>query len=104
MFRERAGGKSFDLERRKAACDGRACDSRSWAQSGVIPEMPRMLAEARLTAAVYDPPASGLPHIAVLFDAEGDVIAVRTAGSIDEGEAALANLIADISATQHATA
>jgi hypothetical protein len=32
------------------------------------------------------------------------VIAVRTAASIDEGEAALANLIADISAAQHATA
>ena len=63
-----------------------------------------MLAEAHLAAAVYDPPASGLPHIAVLFDAEGDVIAVRTAASIDEGEAALANLIADISAAQHATA
>ena len=47
---------------------------------------------------------SGLPHVAVLFDAEGDVIAVRTAASIDEGEAALANLIADISAAQHATA
>jgi hypothetical protein len=69
-----------------------------------ILETPRMLAEAHLTAVVYDPPASGLPHIAVLFDAEGDVIAVRTAASIDEGEAALANLIADISAAQHATA
>jgi hypothetical protein len=63
-----------------------------------------MLAEAHLTAVVYDPPAPGLPHVAVLFDAEGDVIAVRTAASIDEGEAALANLIADISAAQHATA
>ncbi|MFL5199590.1 MAG: hypothetical protein ACJ8BE_22125 [Microvirga sp.] len=63
-----------------------------------------MLAEAHLTAVVYDPPTSGLPHIAVLFDAEGDVIAVRTAASIDEGEAALANLIADLSAAQHATA
>ena len=59
-----------------------------------------MLAEAHLTAVVYDPPASGLPHIAVLFDAEGDVIAVRTAASIDEGEAALATLIADISAAR----
>ena len=63
-----------------------------------------MLAEAHLTAVVYDPPVSGLPHVAVLFDAEGDVIAVRTAASIEEGEAALATLIADISAAQHATA
>jgi hypothetical protein len=69
-----------------------------------ILETLRMLAEAHLTAVVYDPPVSGLPHVAVLFDAEGDVIAVRTAASIEEGEAALATLIADISAAQHATA
>jgi hypothetical protein len=77
------------------------CDGRSWATRA---SSSRRLAEAHLTAVVYDPPASGLPHIAVLFDAAGDVIAVRTAASIDEGEAALAKLIADISAAQHATA
>ena len=63
-----------------------------------------MLPEAHLTAVVYDPPAPGLPHVAVLFDADGDVIAMRTAASIDEGEAALANLIADIAAEARATA
>jgi hypothetical protein len=40
----------------------------------------------------------------VLFDAEGDVIAMRPAASIEEGEAALTSLIADISAEARATA
>ncbi|MET0527902.1 MAG: hypothetical protein ABW003_06085 [Microvirga sp.] len=30
-----------------------------------------------LAAVVYDPPAPVFPHMAVLFDAEGEVIAVR---------------------------
>ena len=45
-----------------------------------------------LTAAVYDPPAPEFPHIAVVFDPEGKVLAVRPVASIDDGEAAVAEL------------
>jgi len=60
--------------------------------------------DADLTAAVYDPPAAGLPHIAVLFDPDGEVIAIRPVESIDAGEAALASLVEQIAADRHATA
>jgi hypothetical protein len=45
-----------------------------------------------LAAVVYDPPVPGLPHMAVLFDADGEVITVRAVESIEAGEAALASL------------
>jgi hypothetical protein len=63
-----------------------------------------MCPDADLTAVVYDPPAPGIPHMAVLFDESGEVVAVRPVESIDAGEAALANLIGHITAEQQATA
>ena len=47
---------------------------------------------ADLTAAVYDPPAPGLPHVAVVFDPQGRVVAVRPVASIEDGEDAVAEL------------
>ncbi len=46
-----------------------------------------------LAAVVYDPPAPDFLHMAVLFDAEGEVIAVRPVESIGAGEEALVNLV-----------
>ena len=46
-----------------------------------------------LAAVVYDPPAPGVPHMAVLFDAYGEVIAVRPVESIGAGEEALVSLV-----------
>ena len=57
-----------------------------------------------LAAVVYDPPAPGLPHMAVLFDADGEVIAVRPVESIGAGEAALVNLVGELTNEQRATA
>jgi hypothetical protein len=71
---------------------------------GTTSRTPLMCPEADLTAVVYDPPAPGFPHIAVLFDSAGEVVAVRRVGSIDAGEAALANLIGHLTAEQQATA
>src|SRR4051794_14193416 len=65
---------------------------------------PERFPEADLTAAVYDPPAPGMPHIAVLFDADGLVVA-RPVESIDAGEAELAKLFRQIATklrTEHA--
>jgi hypothetical protein len=56
-----------------------------------------------LTAIVYDPPAAGLPHMAVLLDADGSVVAVRPVDSIDEGEAALARLLSELTCEHRAT-
>jgi hypothetical protein len=42
-----------------------------------------------LAAVVYDPPVPGFPHMAVLFDSDGEVIAVRPVESIGAGEALL---------------
>ena len=61
-----------------------------------------MPADADLTAVVYDPPAEGLPHIAVLFDAAGEVIALCPVSSIDQGEAALANLVGRLASEERA--
>jgi hypothetical protein len=55
-----------------------------------------MQADADLTAVVYDPPAPGLPHMAVLLDPDGEVVAVRPVQSIEAGEAALASLVGKI--------
>ena len=65
---------------------------------------PLMCCDADLTAVVYDPPAPNLPHMAVLFDAGGEVVAVRPVESIDAGEAALANLVEHLTAEQQQTA
>jgi hypothetical protein len=59
-----------------------------------------MCPDADLTAVVYDPPAPGFPHMAVLFDRGGEVVvAVRPVESIDAGEAALAHIAAEAQAT-----
>jgi hypothetical protein len=63
-----------------------------------------MPSQADLTAVVYDPPAAGFPHIVVLFDAEGEVVAVRPVESIDEGEEALASLLGEAAAERRACA
>jgi hypothetical protein len=63
-----------------------------------------MCRDPDLTAVVYDPPVPDLPHMAVLFDAAGEVLAVRPVESIDAGEAALANLVGQLTAQQQATA
>ena len=57
-----------------------------------------------LAAVVYDPPVPGLPHIAVLFDADGEFIALRAVESIDAGEAALASLVGELTSEQRSTA
>ena len=57
-----------------------------------------------LAAVVYDPPVPGLPHMAVLFDADGEVITVRAVESIEAGEAALASLVCELTSEQRATA
>ena len=59
---------------------------------------------ADLIAVVYYPPASGLPHIAVLFDPAGEVIAAQPVQSIEAGEAALASLVGELTNEQRATA
>jgi hypothetical protein len=56
-----------------------------------------------LAAVVYDPPAPGFPHIAVLFDANGEVITVRAVESIGAGEAALVSLVSAFTNEQRAT-
>ena len=55
-----------------------------------------MQADCDLAAVVYDPPAPGFPHMAVLFDGERAVIAVQPVESIDAGEAALARLVGEL--------
>ena len=52
-----------------------------------------MHADCDLAAVVYDPPAPGFPHMAVLFDGERAVIAVQPVESIDAGETALEGAI-----------
>jgi len=63
-----------------------------------------MRADFDLAAVVYDPPAPGLPHMAVLFDGERAVIAVQPVESIDAGKAALAHLVGELVGEQSATA
>jgi hypothetical protein len=54
-----------------------------------------------LAAVVYDPPVPGLPHIAVLFDADGEFISLRAVESIDAAEAALASLVGELTTERH---
>ena len=55
-----------------------------------------MHSDADLTAVVYDPPAPGLPHVAVLFDGAGALVAASPVESIEAGEAALACLVGEV--------
>src|SRR3954467_10486268 len=57
-----------------------------------------------LAAVVYDPPVPGLPHMAVLFDADGEVITVRAVESTEAGEAARASLVCELTNEQRTTA
>ena len=63
-----------------------------------------MHADCDLAAVVYDPPAPGFPHMAVLFDGERAVIAVQPVESIDAGEAALALLVGELVGDETASA
>jgi hypothetical protein len=63
-----------------------------------------MHADCDLAAVVYDPPAPGFPHMAVLFDGERAVIAVQPVESIDAGEAALARLVGELVGDETASA
>lgn len=47
-------------------------------------------------AAVYDPPRSGLPHVAVVFDPKGEVLVARTVPSVAAGEAFLKQIFAEM--------
>ena len=49
-------------------------------------------------------PAPGFPHVAVLFDADGEVIAVRPVEPIGAGEEALVSLVSEFTNEQRATA
>lgn len=63
-----------------------------------------MHADCDLAAVVYDPPAPGFPHMAVLFDGERAVIAVQPVELIDAGEAALARLVGELVGDETASA
>ena len=52
--------------------------------------------DAEFIAAVYDPPAPGLPYVAVLFDGDGALVAVSPVELIEAGEAALACLVGEV--------
>ena len=51
---------------------------------------------------VYDPPASGFPHIAVMFDTRGEVLCARVVSSREEGEQLIQNVAADFVAAKNA--
>jgi hypothetical protein len=53
---------------------------------------------AKLTAIVYDPPATGFPFLAVMFDHNGEVLVARAVPSQEAGEQLLANVASDIAA------
>jgi hypothetical protein len=83
---------------------GLDCDSVSRTSRERITVLRARMPDADLIAVVYDPPASGFPHIAVLFDPAGELIAARPVESIDAGEAALVSLVGELTSEQHATA
>lgn len=64
----------------------------------------RMDHDADLLAVVYDPPRPGVPHMAVLFDADGQVVGARPVDSIKAGEAALALLVSQMTGKQSSDA
>ena len=52
-----------------------------------------------VVGAVYDPPRDELPHVAVIFKPDGEVLVARTVPSAAAGEALIAKVLADF-ATQ----
>jgi hypothetical protein len=53
---------------------------------------------ASISGAVYDPPRLGLPLLAVVFGADGDVLIARCMDSREEAETLLAQIQAKIQA------
>ena len=53
---------------------------------------------AGISGAVYDPPRQGLPILAVVFGADGDVLIARCMDSREEAETLLAQVQAKIQA------
>lgn len=53
---------------------------------------------AYITSAVYDPPAPGLPYVAVIFDTSGEVLTARTVPSAAAGEKLIADVMGDLAA------
>ena len=50
----------------------------------------------QMSAVVYDPPLPHYPHLAVVFDVEGEVLVSRVVPSREEGEAFLAQVMSAI--------
>ena len=50
----------------------------------------------QMRAVVYDPPLPAYPHIAVVFDTEGEVLVSRVVPSRDEGEAFLGQVMSAV--------
>ena len=53
---------------------------------------------ASISGAVYDPPRQGLPLLAVVFGADGDVLIARCMDSREEAETLLAQIQTKIQA------
>lgn len=53
---------------------------------------------ASISGAVYDPPREGLPILAVVFGADGDVLIARCMDSREEAETLLAQVRSSIQA------
>lgn len=53
---------------------------------------------ASISGAVYDPPRQGLPILAVVFGADGDVLIARGMDSREEAETLLAQIQTNIQA------
>jgi hypothetical protein len=53
---------------------------------------------ASISGAVYDPPRQGLPILAVVFGADGDVLIARCMDSREEAETLLAQIQTKIQA------
>ena len=53
---------------------------------------------ASISGAVYDPPREGLPILAVVFGADGDVLIARCMDNREEAETLLAQIQAKIQA------
>jgi hypothetical protein len=45
-----------------------------------------------MNGAVYDPPRSGLPHVAVIFDDDGTVVTAQECFSVQDGESLIEHL------------
>jgi hypothetical protein len=51
-----------------------------------------------MRAVVYDPPLPSYPHLAVVFDTEGEVLVSKVVPSREEGEAFLGEVMSAIQA------